>query len=300
MKERDLDEFGSLFQRAIIPTIEVSAIEIREIVVLADFSARAAACGRLARHLGERFQARVSVRFLLHPRDHRHQGEAQRLVEEIPADTRQLVAGDPIAHLRQVTEEEKPSLIVAPAPLHLHEETPEAAALGRIIDALLVATSIPTLLVRGTPDDSLFRRILAKIPGGRTDLIEQFSFAFALCPAGGTIRLLHVVEEGDLARLAAVLEVTPEIDTAGGAADLLAAIRARMDHLLRGAVRTARGAPFTVESAVEVGDPFAIVPVQAKDFSLLIVGSQSSHADFLASRAYELIRRLPEISVLAL
>ena len=273
MKERDLDEFESLFQRAIIPTIEVSKIVLPEIVVLADGSATAAACDGIAEHLRQRFGSRVEKN-----------------------DIREW--SDPLAQIRRITGKGKPSLVIAPAPLRLRDD--EDHVVGEMVDALLVATSIPTLLVRGTPDASLFERILAKIPGGRHELIEQFSVAFALCTAGGTIRLLHIVNERDLARLARVLEVTPEIDTAAGSEDLRTAIETRMDHLLRGAIRAAEGAPFRVESAIEVGDPLEIVPRQARDFSLLIVGSQSSHEEFLATRAYELIRRLPDMSVLAL
>ena len=286
MKERDLDEFGSLFQRAIIPTIEVSRIVIPDIVVLADGSETAKACGRIAQHLRDRFRSRVCVHYLRNPGD-------------LPADDHHVVEGDPLAHVRHITEEEKPSLIIAPAPLHMGERD-DRGGLGDLVDALLVATSIPTLLVRGTPDASIFQRILAKIPGGRHDLIEQFSVAFALCGAGGTIRLLHIVNEQDVQRLARVLEITPAIETAGGIEDLLQAIKTRMDHLLQGAIRAAQDAPFLVESAIEVGDPFVIVPQQARDFSLLIVGSQSSHEEFLSSRAYELIRRLPDVTVLAL
>jgi hypothetical protein len=69
MKERDLDEFGSLFQRAIIPTIEVSRIAIPDIVVLADGSETAAACGRIAQHLRDRFRSRVCVHYLKNPGD---------------------------------------------------------------------------------------------------------------------------------------------------------------------------------------------------------------------------------------
>ena len=97
--------------------------------------------------------------------------------------------------------------------------------------------------------------------------------------------------------LAEALEVVPEVDSH---ADLLGAIETRMDHLLRGAVRTARDAAFTVEADIEVGDPFEIVPKQAKDFSVLILGSQTSHREFLESRAYALMERIPDISVLAL
>ena len=48
MRERDLDEFSSLFQRSIIPTIEVARIEIRDIVVIADFDERSVAGGTIA------------------------------------------------------------------------------------------------------------------------------------------------------------------------------------------------------------------------------------------------------------
>jgi len=296
VKERALDEFESVFRRSIIPTIEVEKIEIARVVVLADLSPLAASCGRLARHLKERFGARVLVRLLERPAD----DEGRRRAAEIGGDEQRVVETDPVAHLREVIEQEKPSLILAPAPLHLGGDAGGAESLGAFVEALLVATSIPTLLVRRECDSAIFRRILVQIPGGRHDLIEQFSFAFALCPPGGTIRLLHVVDEADLARLAAALEVAPGIDSRAGQAELLSAVEARMGHLLRGAVRTAADAAFAVESAVVVGDPFAVVPAQARDFSLLIVGSQASHAEFLESRADALIQRLPSLCVLAL
>ena len=146
MRERELDEFGSLFQRAVIPTIEVEEIEIKDLVVLADFSERAAACGVVAEELKRRFGARVSVRFLLPPGESDHEADARRLVNAVAGDEHRLVEGDPLVHLEEITEREKPSLILAPAPLHLSDDPAESEALGRFIDSLLVATAIPTLL----------------------------------------------------------------------------------------------------------------------------------------------------------
>ncbi len=300
MRERQLDEFESLFQRSVIPTIEVEKIDVKDVVVLADFSERAVACGEVGRELKERFGATVSVRFLLHPSDHRHADKAQAIMEQVAGDERRLVEGDLAAHLGQIVDEEKPSLIVAPAPLHLCDESAEAETLGRFIDSLLISTSIPTLLMRSVPEGSVFQTILAKIPGGRHELIEQFSFAFALCRPGGAIHLLHVVEEERLKEISEALEVAPGIDSKAGAEELRSAIETRMDHLLRGAVRTAEDASFDVDAAVRMGDPFDIVPEEAKDCTLLIVGSATSHTEFLESRAYEIIRRIPGLPVLAL
>jgi hypothetical protein len=298
MRERDLDEFSSLFQRSIIPTIEVARIEIRDIVVIVDFDERSRAGGAIAADLAKRFGARVSVRFLLHPDDEAHAEAARGILDSLPGDERRLVLGDPVAHVHELTEKEKPSLIVSPAPFCLRGKCPEA--IGEFINTLLVSTAIPTLLVRGPPCGPRFDRILAQIPGGRHDLIEQFSFAFALCPPGGLIRLLHVVDQERLAVLAELLEITPEIDTEQGAEELLEAIQTRMDHLIKGAVRTAKDAAFEVEGRVRVGDPFQIVPGEAEGFSLLILGSHASHGEFLESRAYELMRRIPAIALLAL
>jgi len=248
VRERELDEFSSLFKRSIIPTIEVEKIEVRRILV---FGAGRDVADRLAKRFGSTI-VEASV-------EH---------AEELPA----------------LIEVEQPSLIIA-------------RGLGALGDALLAATPLPTLILRGDPGDDLFRRILLKIPGGRHDLIEQYSFAFALCAPGGTITLLHVVDQARFRVLAEVLEVTPDVDTH---ADLLGAAKTRMDHLLRGAIRTAKDAAFDVQSAIEVGDPFEIVPRYAADASLLIVGSQGSHAEFLQSRGFELMRRLPDLPVLAL
>ncbi|MHC4410750.1 MAG: hypothetical protein ACYS0F_17310, partial [Planctomycetota bacterium] len=89
-------------------------------------------------------------------------------------------------------------------------------------------------------------------------------------------------------------------DTERGAADLLAAAKTRMDHLLRGAVRTAEGSGITVEADLRTGDPFAIVSEVAQDCSLLIVGSQQTHTEFLESRAYAHMKRTSGVHLLAL
>jgi len=173
VRERELDEFSSLFKRSIIPTIEVEKIEVRRILV---FGAGRDVADRLAKRFGSTI-VEASV-------EH---------AEELPA----------------LIEVEQPSLIIA-------------RGLGALGDALLAATPLPTLILRGDPGDDLFRRILLKIPGGRHDLIEQYSFAFALCAPGGTITLLHVVDQARFRVLAEVLEVTPDVDTH---ADLLGAAK---------------------------------------------------------------------------
>jgi hypothetical protein len=248
-----LDEFTSVFRRAVIPRIEVSEIAVPRILLLAE-GPLAGACETVADRLAYRFGSEV-----------------------VRAD-----AGS----LARAIEQQRPSTIIAPEDEHT--------------DALLIATPLPTLLIRKPEVDDIFDRIVAKIPGGRTELIEQFSIAFALCTPGGRVKLLHVLERNSVDELAQVLEITPEIDTESGAADLLAAAKTRMDHLLRGAVRTAEGSGITVEADLRTGDPFAIVSEVAQDCSLLIVGSQQSHTEFLESRAYAHMKRTPGVHLLAL
>ncbi|MEE8107116.1 MAG: hypothetical protein V3T86_16395 [Planctomycetota bacterium] len=299
-RERELDEFGSIFQRAVVPTIEVEKIELGEIVVLHDFSDRGPACVAAADELRHRFGSRVSHRFLLRDQDAAFEADAREKLASAGASDGEIVHGDPAAHVAQLAETDRPALIIASAPLQAHESSAAAVVAGRFIDALLVATPIPTLLMRSAWRGSVFERILAKIPGGRPDLIEQFSFAFALCRPGGQLRLLHIVDEERLKRLAEVLEITPEIDTAEGTKGVAAAAERRMEQLLRGAVRTGRGAGFHADSDIRVGDPFEILPNEVLDSTLLILGSQGSHAEFLESRAYELMNRIPNLPVLAL
>ena len=296
MKERELDEFQSMFRRAIIPTIEVEKIRVESILLLADFGDLTPACGAVTARLVERFGASVSTCFLLHPEDRDEHARAQAVLDALPGDGGEIRVGDPVLELPRLIAERKPGAIVAPEPFHVHCDPNERD----LLDALLIATPIPTLLIRSTDVDGIFGRILAKIPGGRTDLIQQFSIAFALCDAGGRVRLLHVLEDARLEELVRLLEITPEVDTEQGGASLLAAAKTRMDHLLRGAVRTAEGAAFTVEADLRVGDPFAIVPEAVRDCSLLILGSQSAHTEFLESRSYALMKAVPGVHVLAL
>jgi len=248
-----IDEFESLFRRAIIPRIEVSEIRLPRLLLLAE-GALAGACEEVAARLAERFGSEIAR------------------------------AG--AATLKSDIEQKRPSAIIAPEDEHT--------------DGLLIATPLPTFILRHERVDDIFRRIVAKIPGGRTELIEQFSLAFALCDPGGSVTLLHVLDEDRIEELAAVLEITPGIDTTQGRRELLASAKARMDHLLRGAVRTAEGRDFRVEADLRVGDPFAIVPEAARDCSLLLLGSQKDHTDFLESRAYAHMKRTPGVHVLAL
>ncbi len=139
MRDREIDEFESVFRRSIIPTIEIEKIRIDEIAILSED------CRTVADQLAQRLDARI--------------------IEASTDDVHKVI-------------DDNPSLIIT-------------SSSGKTVDALLVATRIPTLILRGDVD---FKRILAKIPGGRHELIEQFSFAFALCEPGGLIRLLHIVE----------------------------------------------------------------------------------------------------------
>ena len=248
-----IDEFTSMFRRAVIPRIEVGEITIPRILLIATGS-WAGACEKVADGLAARFGSEI-----------------------VRADA---------ASLESAIEREKPSAIVAPQ--------------AEFTDALLIATPLPTLIIRKAEVDDIFERIVAKIPDGRTELIEQFSIAFGLCAPGGSVRLLHVLEENRVEQLAQVLELAPEIHTEQGAEEILAAAKTRMDHLLRGAVRTAEGSGIHVEADLRTGDPFEIVAEVAPYCSLLIVGSQQSHTKFLESRAYAHMKRTPGVHLLAL
>jgi hypothetical protein len=248
-----LDEFTSVFRRAVIPRIEVSEIRIPRLLLLTQ-GPLGAACEQVAQRLAARFGSEV-------------------------------VRAEPAA-LRERIEAVAPSAVIAPEDEHT--------------DALLIATPRPTLIIRKPQVDDIFTRIVAKIPGGRTELIEQFSIAFALCEPGGSVTLLHVLDRDRIEELAAVLEITPDIDTEEGGRELLAAARTRMEHLLRGAVRTAEGGDIEVRADLRVGDPFAIVPEVAKECSLLILGSRRAHTEFLESRAYAHMKRTPGVHLLAL
>lgn len=298
MKNRDLDEFASLFERSVIPAIEVSEIIIPEIVVLADFSDRVPTCAAMAKELATRFGSRVSARFLLRHEDEQHLAEAEEVLQSIEADERLMIAGDMAEHLMRIVDDESPALIVSPASFRGHGEG--AGADGRFIERLLVMTETPVLMVRSPVEGSPFDDIFAQVPDGRHDLITELSFAFALCSPGGRLRLLHVIEEERLEELAKVLEVAPEIDTEAGARELRDAIERRMDHLLKGAIRTAEDARFKVDSAIRAGDTVEITATELGSGKLLILASHGVRGEFLQSHALEIMARIPDIPVLAL
>ena len=313
MDERSIDEFESLFESAIRPSVEIEPVEWTRILVSLDGSDRADAATAVALHLAQR--VKVPVRFLSTLR--MWQGEDQAatkktLQEWLDAALRKAsdagvqasgitVHGHPGDAIVTEAESEPCSLLIAPTP-YGEEDLSDRTTLGVTVDYLLTKLEVPMLLIKEILDnpEQVFAQILMYIPGS-FEIGPHFSIPFGMVETSGQLELLHVVEEADIRRVAQALEITPDIDS-GKSESIERSIEAHMEHLLGEAVKEVRNESYTCQSVVEVGNPIervALNLLRAKN-TLLVVDSETRSDVPIEAEAYSIVKQIAGVPILVL
>ncbi|RMG07778.1 MAG: universal stress protein [Planctomycetota bacterium] len=314
LDERALNEFESVFEAAVRPRVRLAPVRWARILVALDGSPASASGIALGELLAQRKDA--ALHFLA-TRSLAPGEDAARAAETLEAEQTTAVAqakqkelkvsgsaalappGDAIlAELRAAPT----SLLVIPTPFG--GQTPDATSLGSTVDHLLRASDCPALLLKHPvlrPED-VFRRVLAYVPSG-FEVGPHFSIPFDLVEPNGTLELIHVVNEREIARYAAAFEVTADgDDERAKTQSMVEGIERRMTALLDAALREVRNEPFTCRSVVVHGDPLERVASHVLDFeaSLLVVESESRPETPVTPEAYHLLKEITGIPLLAL
>lgn len=314
MDESALNEFESLFEAAVRPTVELQPVRWSRVVVALDGSERGEAAVAVAVAIAKRFAAPaffLATRALLEGVDEATlqakldegvaAAKAQAEAAGVVADGAARI-GAPGEVILAEERREPTSLLVVPTP---HGgQTPDQTTLGSTVDHLLKASDVPTLLIKAplAAPAGLFQRILAYIPGGFT-VGPHFSIPFALTEPGGTLELMHVVDADEVRKYAAAFDITPDDDTEERqAATMIRGLEEKMTALLEAAVGEVRDEPFTCRSLVGEGNPIQRVALRLlnEHVTLLVVESESRPEVAVPAEAYAMIKEITGVPILAL
>ena len=276
MRERALQQFESIFERAAIPVLDVEHIPLTRIAVVHSNYLADEAADAIGQHLAERFSGTV---------------RSFAPSEAGPADLTFTSTAELIGQLRL----ERIDLVILSLPPEVDQQM-----VG--LDDLVLGTAVPILVVRKQILDpaSVFRSILHSLHGNFQQT-ENFSHSFSLAAPQGTLTLLHTIDQEEIGDVREALRYTGEIDEQGEA-QLLDQLRRHGERYLRAVVAAARDEPFEPSYRLEVGPVVATVQKELASgrFSLLVIGKHVEGLSEISAPEYWLMHAVEDVPVLAL
>lgn len=288
MRERAIEEFESIFERASIPVLDISELDIKRIAAVLTGAAADASVVELAAHLKTRFNADLRAHWAP---DARPSLDAARDAGLTPAPD----AFNTTAELVGRLSIERCQLVLL--------SVPEADRVTSVdIDPLVQGLRPPILIVRRPPDEpaAVFQTILHALTGNFRQT-QNFAYSFTLINERGALKLLHIIDVKDLTKVCEALRVTPDIE-AGQEKDLLDRMTHHGERYLKGVVAAGREMPYDVTYRLAVGDVQTAVhaELQSGAYGLLVVGQHSEGHSHIDAADYQLMHSIRHVPVLAL
>ncbi|MCH7592321.1 MAG: hypothetical protein IH989_06045 [Planctomycetes bacterium] len=300
MRDRSIDEFESLFERASIPVLDIGDVSITRICAVTRNNALDDSILALARYLKERFDATVNV---LHPSGV-DTGSLRDAVEQCGF----AWSGDPFSSTAELVGQisiGKSQLVLLPEPEDGSARSGPGVpgALPVVdLDAVVTGTTPPILTVRSPISDprAVFGNILHGLTGNFRQT-QNFAYSFTLAEDHGRLTLLHAIEDSEVQDVRDTLQLSPDIAESAGD-DLVEALTHHGERYLKAVVAAARKRPFDVSYRLAVGEVVALVQGELKrgDYGLLVVGSHTDGHSHVSADDYQLLHQVRDIPVLAL
>ncbi len=290
MKERSIDEFESIFERASIPVLDIENVALKRASAILKGEPLDDTILLLASYLKKRFAAEVDVHFPaardgemvlkaardrgLEPRTYPFVSTAE-LVGQVSIGRRQLVVmAEPVDESARVVD----------------------------IDALVEGTAPPVLIVRQTIDKpaGVFANILHSLTG-RFQQTQNFAYSFTLAERNARLELLHTVDQSEVEDVRDALQVSPDISERTGK-ELLESLALRAERYLKAVVAASHDRPFDVTYDLALGEvvPTIRAALAGGSYTLLVVGSHVEGHSQVSASDYQLMHVVREIPVLAL
>jgi hypothetical protein len=290
MRERAIDQFESIFERASIPVLDIREIALRRISLVLKGDPLDDSILKLGHYLGARFKAEVRV----------HWPPSAPTAPQAPAvsehgfvlasgpfeSTAALIGQIALAHSR---------LVLIPEP-----EDEDA----RLVDAnMLVEGSAPPILLVRRPVEqprSVFQSILHSL-SGNFQQTENFSYSFTLVEEQGTLRLLHAIDRNDIVAVREAMQVSPETSDQDEK-EIIRQLTHHGERYLKAVVAASRESPYEVSYRLTLGDVVSAVQQElaAGSYGLLVVGHHEEKYSRVTAADYQLMHLVRDVPVLAL
>lgn len=290
MRERAIDQFESIFERASIPVLDIQELALRRVSLVLKGDPLDDSVLKLARYFQARFQAEVRVHWppALGPKP------AEAAASEcgfVPASapfesTAALIGQVALAHSQ---------LVLIPEP-----QDEEVRVVEK--DDLVRGSAPPILLVRRPVEQpaAIFRNILHSLSGDFQQT-ENFSYSFTLVEEDGTLRLLHAIDQDDIAAVREAMQVSPEVSDEDEK-EILEHLTHHGERYLKAVVAASRKFSYEVNYRLVLGDVVTAVQQELAggSYGLLVVGHHEERHSRITAADYQLVHLVQDVPVLAL
>ena len=290
MRERSLEEFESIFERASIPVLDIEPVRLARVSAVLEGDPLDASILSLASYLKERFGAEV----LLHYSKQVDADEARAIANrhefqpaEAPYDSEIELSG-------QITTAAT-ELVLLGVPAGQEDR-------GVSLDPLVRETLPPILIVHRPVGEAetVFRRVLHSLTGNFQQT-QNFAYSFALVAASGELVLLHTIDATELEDVRDSLQVSPEISQRGEA-ELLESLTHHGERYLKAVVTASRDLQCDVRYRLALGEVLPVIQQELArgPYGLLVIGRHQQGKSYVDADVYQLMHRVTDIPVLAL
>lgn len=290
MRERAIDQFQSIFQRASIPVLDIREVVLRRISLVLKGNPLDESILRLAQYLQARFETTVRVHWPASV-DSAAASAAERKPGFASAagpfeSTAALIGQIALAHSQ---------LVLIPEP---QDER------ARVVDqdALVKGTAPPILLLRRPVQqpETIFRSILHSL-SGNFQQTENFSYSFALVAEEGSVLLLHAIDKDDIDVVREAMQVSPDVSDQDED-EIIKHLAHHGERYLKAVVAASRKFPYQVTYRMTLGDVVTTVQreLASGSYGLLVVGHHQERHSRITAADYQLMHLVCEVPVLAL
>lgn len=290
MRERAIDQFESIFERASIPVLDIQELALQRVSLILKGDPLDDSVLKMAQYLQARFQAEVRVHWpsRLGP-EHAEpvRGEYGFALAPRPFEsTAALIGQVALAHSQ---------LVLIPEP-----QDEEARLVEK--DDLVKGSAPPILLVRRPVERpaAVFQSILHSL-SGNFQQSENFSYSFTLVEEHGTLRLLHAIDQDDIAAVREAMQVSPEVSDKDEK-EILEHLTHRGERYLKAVVAASRKFSYEVNYRLVLGDVVTTVQreLASGSYGLLVVGQHEERHSRITAADYQLMHLVQDVPVLAL
>jgi len=295
LRDKSLDEFESIFEKASIPVLDIQEIAIRRVCALVLGGQLDESILALAEYFQDRFHANISICYA-------DSAETDKVLKT--AKQKNMV---PLQKSFSSMSELVGQLVLQKCDLILAPEPDQVEAGGQCppyeLDTLIEALTPPVLLVRNpmTEPAGTFRRILHSLTGNFQQT-QNFEYSFTLVDdENGELMLLHVIDQEEMQGVRNALKLSAEINEKQGDT-LLEKMSHQGERYLKGVVAAGRDQPYQVSYRLEIGEVVPTVrrELERQSYTLLVVGRHREGKSYMAADDYQLMRMVKDIPVLAL
>ena len=290
MRDRSIDEFESLFERASIPVLDIRNVALARISAVLKGDTLDESVLTLAAHLKRRFGGGVTLM--------RSRGVSAERVAVAAEAQGFTVAERPFASTAELVGQ---VCISRSQFLVLSESTADADD-ELDLDALVQGTTPPVLVIRRPVSEptAIFGNILHSLTG-HFQQTQNFAYSFTLAEDGGRLMLLHTIAAHEVQEVRDTLQVTPDI-TDESADALVERLAHHGERYLKAVVAASRQRPFDVSYRLAVGEivPAVRSQLDVGDYGLLVVGCHHEGHSQVTAEDYQLMHQVRDLPVLAL